>query len=176
MNNIPPFPPAERFGIAMLALIHSLAARAGWLMPKWLVRLMEDEVRGLVEAFSLLAAEGAKLLAAAAEQAAEIPPSATEAGPAPSQAGRNSARTGGHGGTSRPAPSRPPKPAPAARPRDHAARGTAGPQSEPPLARGTRTLSARRPAPASHRFRTGKFRPGTSPRLGTPLMLRYRNK
>jgi hypothetical protein len=43
-------------------------------MPKWLVKLMEDEVRGLVEAFTLIAAEGAKILAAqaaAAQAAAE---------------------------------------------------------------------------------------------------------
>ncbi len=111
MNNVPPFPPAERFGTAMLALIHALAARYGWLMPKWLIKRMEDEVRGLVEAFSLLAAEGAKLLAAAAaaETAAEIPSSATEPGPTAWPAIRKSPRTGGHGGAARPAAPRAPE-------------------------------------------------------------------
>jgi hypothetical protein len=82
VNNIPPFPPAERFGTALLALIHAIAARYGWLMPKWLIKRMEDEVRGLVEAFSLVAAQGARLLAEAAE-AAEAAKAAEAAEPAP---------------------------------------------------------------------------------------------
>jgi len=57
VNSAPNFPPAERLGVALIGLIRAIAARAGWLMPRWVVAMMEDNVRGFVEALSLLAAE-----------------------------------------------------------------------------------------------------------------------
>jgi len=56
VNNIPIFPPAERFGLAMIALIRAIAAQAGWFVPRWLVAKVEAEIWGFVEALSLLVA------------------------------------------------------------------------------------------------------------------------
>ncbi len=56
MSNAPPFPPAERFGAAMMALIHAIAARYGWCIPKWLIARIENDIRGFVDALSQLAA------------------------------------------------------------------------------------------------------------------------
>ncbi len=56
MSNVPLFPPAERFGAAMLALVQSIAARAGWWLPEWVIVWVEGEIRGFVEAISLLVA------------------------------------------------------------------------------------------------------------------------
>jgi hypothetical protein len=56
MNNVPLFPPAERFGLAMIALVRAIAARAGWFVPRWLVAKVEDDIWGFVEALSLLVA------------------------------------------------------------------------------------------------------------------------
>jgi hypothetical protein len=136
----------------MMALIHAIAARAGWLIPKWLVKLMEDEVRGLVEAFTLLAAEGAKLLAAqaeqraeqAAEQAGQIPapvaePAAQKAGGSPKRG--KSARSGRQGGAASQSTRRPGK-------RHQRSRPRATPRRHPPSARrasGRITLALKRP-------------------------------
>ncbi len=40
----------------MLALVQAIAARAGWWLPKWLIARVEGEIRGFVEAISLLVA------------------------------------------------------------------------------------------------------------------------
>jgi hypothetical protein len=87
VNNTPLFPPAERFGLAMIALIRAIAAQAGWFVPRWLVAKVEAEIWGFVEALSLLVAvvREANLAAAAAAAAAEPAPQpvkATEPKPA----------------------------------------------------------------------------------------------
>ncbi len=56
MNNIPIFPPAERFGLSLIALIRAIAAQAGWFVPRWLVAKVEADIWGFVEALSLLVA------------------------------------------------------------------------------------------------------------------------
>jgi len=91
VNNTPIFPPAERFGHAMIALIRAIAAQAGWCVPRWLVAKVEAEIWGFVEALSLLVAvvEEANLAAASA---------GAEPAPQPVQGTNTKAR---HRGTAR---------------------------------------------------------------------------
>ncbi len=105
MNNIPIFPPAERFGLSLIALIRAIAAQAGWVVPRWLVAKVEAEIWGFVEALSLLVAVVKEAnLAAAAEQAAETPSFPTSPSVPAAPAGRPSARRGRQGGTARRTP------------------------------------------------------------------------
>ncbi len=124
MNNTPLFPPAERFGLAMIALVRAIAAQAGWFVPRWLVAKVEAEIWGFVEALSLLVAvvkEANLAAAAAAQQGAETPSVPPSPSVPVSPAGRPSARRGRQGGTARRTPPRSPEsgtgPAKARRPR-----------------------------------------------------------
>lgn len=67
MSNTPNLSPAERLGIILTSLIQAILARAGWFLPAGLIAKIEDNVRGISEAFAFLATQ----LQAAAEQAAQ---------------------------------------------------------------------------------------------------------
>ncbi len=175
MHTAPPFPPAERLGIALMGLIHALAARAGWWIPKWVIALMEDQVRGLVEALSLLAAEVAAGRMAPLPDAAPAT-DATEAAEArckaPASGGRGVPRAGRQ---RRPAsrqtgPAAYPRQRHPDRPRRHRCRHSRQIAS---FTRRPRHLPAASPAMA--RACGPPFPPRRSGRLGTSIVLRYQN-
>jgi hypothetical protein len=107
VNNTPLFPPAERFGLSLIALIRAIAGQAGWVVPRWLVAKVEAEIWGFVEALSLLVAvvkEANLAAAAAAQQGAETPSFPPSPSVPAAPAGRPSARRGRQGGTARRTP------------------------------------------------------------------------
>jgi len=146
VNNTPLSPPAERYGLSLIALIRAIAAQAGWVVPRWLVAKVEAEIWGFVEALSLLVAvvKQANLAAAAAEPA-----------PQPVQGTNTKAR---HRGT--------------ARSGRRAAIGRIATRS--PEARGQEAAAPRHPRPsAPHPQRQNRRRPGrhatvSRPRSGQP--------
>jgi hypothetical protein len=69
VNKALPFPLAERLGIALMGLIQAIAAQCDWWLPRWVISMMEDEVRRLVEAITPIAADVAQRKAAAAAEA-----------------------------------------------------------------------------------------------------------
>jgi hypothetical protein len=60
MNNAPTLSAADRLGAIILALIVAIAARAGVRLPNWLLREIEDQLKGIGESFALLAAQVAE--------------------------------------------------------------------------------------------------------------------
>jgi hypothetical protein len=57
MNDTPTLSPADRLGAIILALIVAVAARAGVRLPNWLLKEIEEQLKGIGESFALLAAQ-----------------------------------------------------------------------------------------------------------------------
>jgi hypothetical protein len=86
VNNAPTLSPADRLGAIIMALIVAIAARAGVRLPNWLLKEIEEHLKGIGESFALLAAQ--------VREGKYAPLPATSQAPATSRrAGRN-ARSG----------------------------------------------------------------------------------
>lgn len=131
MNNASPRSPAEQLSRFLEDLIQALLARTGWFLPMWLIAPLLKELRGIGQAFALLAAHIAECQAAAAAAAA-----AAEQAPAP--AARQAAATSRLGAQGSRAAR---KSAPAVRQGADGARrpGPAAPQRKLPPATGRRS-------------------------------------
>ncbi len=145
MKNIPTLSPADRFNAFLLMLIQAIVAQSGGKLPAPLVAMIEAQFRRMGEDFARLAAS--------VEKGEHLP-------------SRRERRTGLS---------------------PNVAEKPALPLRE---SSGDRGRPARKPAPQTLRIQpppktrdgskpaTGppkKFQPKTSPRLGTPVMLRYHN-
>jgi hypothetical protein len=89
MNNAPTLSPADRLGAIILALIVAIAARAGVRLPNWLLKEIEDQLKGIGESFALLAAQ--------VREGKYAPPPATRQDAAKSRRARGNARATGPG-------------------------------------------------------------------------------
>ncbi len=60
MNNTSNLSPAERLGILIEFLIQAILARAGLRLPRWMIEMITGQLRGIGEAFAVLAAKVAE--------------------------------------------------------------------------------------------------------------------
>ncbi len=79
MNNTPNLSPAERLGILIEFLIQAILARAGLRLPRWMIEMITGQLRGIGEAFAVLAAKVAE--SKLAEQGQPAPPLAAPVAP-----------------------------------------------------------------------------------------------
>jgi hypothetical protein len=56
-NDASALSPADRLGAIIMALIVAIAARAGVRLPNWLLKEIEEHLKGISESFALLAAQ-----------------------------------------------------------------------------------------------------------------------
>jgi hypothetical protein len=139
MNNASTQSPADRLGAIILALIVAIAARAGVRLPNWLLKEIEDQLKGIGESFAVLAAQ--------VREGKFAPPTATSHAPAKSRRTGRNARSGS-----------PVRRNPRKRPRRTAAQlceTRRGPAPRPlPGLRQSRTQSADRPSKSPPRQKT----------------------